>query len=143
MWKKLREKQRNRQECTTAAAVVRILGGKFLEVHIVNLGKRIREKRLSQNLTQEALAEKADVGTTHISHIETGCTKLSLTTFISIANALDVSADELLCDCINQASNVYETEISLLLKNCSTKEICFIHDLVKNTLISLHNRNLK
>lgn len=41
------------------------------------------------------------------------------------------------------ASNVYETEISLLLKNCSTKEICFIHDLVKNTLISLHNRNLK
>lgn len=111
--------------------------------NFVNLGKRIHEKRLSQNLTQEALAEKADVGTTHISHIETGCTKLSLTTFISIANALDVSADELLCDCINQASNVYETEISLLLKNCSTKEICFIHDLVKNTLISLHNRNLK
>lgn len=111
--------------------------------NFVNLGKRIREKRLSQNLTQEALAEKADVGITHISHIETGCTKLSLTTFISIANALDVSADELLCDCINQASNVYETEISLLLKNCSTKEICFIHDLVKNTLISLHNRNLK
>lgn len=33
MWKKLREKQRNRQECTTAAAVVRVLGGKFLEVH--------------------------------------------------------------------------------------------------------------
>ena len=39
MWKKLREKQRNRQECTTAAAVVRILGGKFLEVH-----KKIRQK---------------------------------------------------------------------------------------------------
>lgn len=56
--------------------------------NFVNLGKRIREKRLSQNLTQEALAEKADVGTTHISHIETGCTKLSLTTFISIAMLL-------------------------------------------------------
>ena len=38
MWKKLREKQRNRQECTTAAAVVRILGGKFLEVHIMVAG---------------------------------------------------------------------------------------------------------
>ena len=58
--------------------------------NFVNLGKRIREKRLSRNLTQEALAEKADVGTTHISHIETGCTKLSLTTFISIANALNM-----------------------------------------------------
>lgn len=40
MWKKLREKQRNRQECTTAAAVVRILGGKFLEVHIDGAGRK-------------------------------------------------------------------------------------------------------
>ena len=40
MWKKLREKQRNRQECTTAAAVVRILGGKFLEVHILSEPKQ-------------------------------------------------------------------------------------------------------
>lgn len=42
MWKKLREKQRNRQECTTAAAVVRILGGKFLEVHTIEkkMGKQ-------------------------------------------------------------------------------------------------------
>ena len=39
MWKKLKEKQRNRQECTTAAAVVRVLGGKFLEVHIE--GKKV------------------------------------------------------------------------------------------------------
>ena len=42
MWKKLREKQRNRQECTTAAAVVRILGGKFLEVHKQKAEKIIR-----------------------------------------------------------------------------------------------------
>ena len=42
MWKKLREKQRNRQECTTAAAVVRILGGKFLEVH--NTPKQSKKK---------------------------------------------------------------------------------------------------
>ncbi len=41
MWKKLREKQRNRQECTTAAAVVRILGGKFLEVHTIQSDKNI------------------------------------------------------------------------------------------------------
>ena len=44
MWKKLREKQRNRQECTTAAAVVRILGGKFLEVHIVDCTEEEEKK---------------------------------------------------------------------------------------------------
>ena len=66
--------------------------------NFVNLGKRIREKRYPGILPKKLWQKKADVGTTHISHIETGCTKLSLTTFISIANALDVSADELLCD---------------------------------------------
>ena len=44
MWKKLREKQRNRQECTTAAAVVRILGGKFLEVHNYDIMEEGREQ---------------------------------------------------------------------------------------------------
>lgn len=109
----------------------------------INIGKRIREKRKAKNLTQETLAEKANVGTTHISHIETGCTKLSLKTFISIANALDVSADELLCDCINQSSEIYRNELSLLTKDCSDKEIRFIYDLVKSTLNSLRNRNFK
>ena len=49
MWKKLREKQRNRQECTTAAAVVRILGGKFLEVHIEELREQVAIAQCEEN----------------------------------------------------------------------------------------------
>lgn len=114
-----------------------------MDDNFTNIGKRIREKRKIKKLTQEALAEKADVGTTHISHIETGCTKLSLKTFICIANALDVSADELLCDCINHSSEIYRNELTLLMKDCSDKEVRFIYDLVKNTLNSLRSRNFK
>ena len=65
MWKKLREKQRNRQECTTAAAVVRILGGKFLEVHIINMLhiKRIKGfDILMENGGTIPLAQKRAVG---------------------------------------------------------------------------------
>lgn len=36
------------------------------------IGSRIWQCRLSRNLSQEKLAELCDVGTTHISHIETG-----------------------------------------------------------------------
>lgn len=111
--------------------------------NFIKLGERIREKRKSKHITQERLAEKADVGTTHISHIETGCTKLSLKTFIAIANALDVSADDLLCDYINQSSEIYNNELTTLIKDCSDKEIRFIYDLVKHTLNSLRSRNLK
>ena len=60
MWKKLREKQRNRQECTTAAAVVRILGGKFLEVH-TKKGKVLVFHWRGGYLTKEVLNELLDL----------------------------------------------------------------------------------
>ena len=62
MWKKLREKQRNRQECTTAAAVVRILGGKFLEVHkAAKKGKVLVFHWRGGYLTKEVLNELLDL----------------------------------------------------------------------------------
>ncbi len=62
------------------------------------IGQRIRKFRKAQNLSQEALAEQANISTTHISHIETGNTKLSLQVFADLAAALHVSADDLLFD---------------------------------------------
>ena len=38
------------------------------------IGARIREARLRKKLSQEQLAAMVDVGTSHISHIETGAT---------------------------------------------------------------------
>lgn len=111
--------------------------------NFVALGKRIRQKRKGKKLTQEVLAEKVDVGTTHISHIETGYTKLSLKTFISIANALDVSADELLCDYVIHSSKIYKNELSPLLDQCTEKELRFIYDVVSQILESLHKRGLQ
>lgn len=63
-----------------------------------NLGKRMREIRTEKNITQERLGELIDVGTTHVSHIETGNTMPSMKTFVRIINALECSADELLRD---------------------------------------------
>lgn len=61
-----------------------------------NLGKRIRAIRAQKNMTQEHLAELIGVGTTHVSHIETGNTLPSMKTFVNILNALECTADELL-----------------------------------------------
>lgn len=38
------------------------------------IGARLREARIRKNMTQEQLAAMTDVGSTHISHIETGMT---------------------------------------------------------------------
>ncbi len=52
-----------------------------------DIGTRIRQVRLQKKMTQEQLANAVDVGTAHISHIETGNTLPSLQTFIAVLNA--------------------------------------------------------
>ena len=49
------------------------------------IGKRIRAKRKQKDLSQEELAEMVNISTVHMSHIETGYTKLSLPVLVDIA----------------------------------------------------------
>ena len=60
------------------------------------IGQRIRRIRKAKGISQEVLAEKVGISTTHMSHIETANTKLSLQVFISIAETLEVSTESLL-----------------------------------------------
>lgn len=54
----------------------------------LEIGRRIRKYRRERGLSQEELAECVDISTTHMSHIETGSTKLSLPVLVGIAAAL-------------------------------------------------------
>ena len=69
-----------------------------IEPDYTAIGKRIRKYRWEKDISQEELAEAVGVSTTHMSHIETGATKLSLSVFIKISTALNISADLLLKD---------------------------------------------
>lgn len=67
-------------------------------VFLKNIGQRIREVRLSKNLTQLDLVSKIDgeVDPTNISRIESGRTNPTIYTLHRIAVALEVSLIELL-----------------------------------------------
>lgn len=60
------------------------------------LGSNIRQLRRSQGLSQEQLAEKADLHRTYVGAIERGERNVSLDNIIAIAHALGVSASQLL-----------------------------------------------
>jgi len=62
------------------------------------IGRRIGEFRKLRNLTQERLAEKADVVASYIAHIETGGRKPTLDVLARIAQALDVPLWRLVAD---------------------------------------------
>ena len=101
------------------------------------IGSKIRSQRIACNLSQEKLAELCDVGTTHISHIETGNCIPSLKVFIAILNALSCSADQLLCDELSNAELTYKTEISSLLDDCSSHELMIITNTIQALKSSL------
>lgn len=95
-----------------------------------SIGLRIRLFRRKKGYSQEELAEKVDISVTHMSHIETGNTKLSLPVFISLAEALGVRADELLQDPAPDHSGVIR-EMTGLLSACSPAQARCILDIAK------------
>lgn len=60
------------------------------------MGQRIKAKRKELHLTQEQLAEYADISASFLGHIERGTRIASIETLYAICKALNVSSDYLL-----------------------------------------------
>ena len=60
------------------------------------IGNRIREIRESRGMTQEDLSAKTGVSIKHISVLERGLKEPKLSTFLNIADALELTPNELL-----------------------------------------------
>ena len=114
-----------------------------MQIDYLDIGGRIRAERLIQNISQEKLAEIVGVGTTHISHIETGNTVPSIKTFVAIINALNISADELLRNHMDKVKHILEGELADAIKDCDDAETRIITDTVKALKESLRRSNRK
>ena len=79
------------------------------------IGRRIKTARENKRLTQEQLAELVDLSPMHVSVIERGVKLPKLETLINIANVLDVSADVLLQDVVNNQTKLFASEASELI----------------------------
>lgn len=105
------------------------------------IGQRIRKIRKARGWSQEKLAEKVGISTTHMSHIETANTKMSLSTFTELASVLEVRTDELLYDNRLEDRTTSITYIIELLNDCSTQQVRIIEDIIKALKESL-NKNI-
>ena len=95
------------------------------------LQDNIKILRTQHAMSQEELAERVGISTTHMSHIETGNTKLSLPVFVDIAEALDVQTDSLLYDAPRDSVTTAINDITAILEECDTKQARVISDMVK------------
>ena len=94
-----------------------------MKIDYRKLGKRLKEERKKQGVTQEKLAEYVNLSVSHLSHIENGNEKTSLQTIVNIANVLNVSLDDLLdLDLGKRSMYLTIREIDLLFKDCTKEE---------------------
>lgn len=105
--------------------------GDFMSIKYEKLGKRIREIRNQESITQEKLAEKLNKTSNYISNIERGKSKPSLETIIDICNALNVTTDQVLADSVYAAKDVLNDDIARLIKKCTHEDTMLILSLIE------------
>ena len=100
------------------------------------IGQQIRKIRKAHGLSQEQLAERVNISTTHMSHIETGNTKLSLPVLVDIAAILEVRTDDLLNNSTPNTGTAL-SEIASILESCTAQQAKVIADVVRATKLSI------
>lgn len=100
-------------------------------VEIINygdIGERICRKRKELALTQEQLGAATSLAVSTVNRIENGKSKAGLASLVQIANALNLTMDELLCGSLNSSVPVYQKEFGALLEGCNAARDSFINE---------------
>ena len=106
-------------------------------LNYVELGRRIRNYRKKAHMTQEQLAERINMATSNISHIERATTQVSLPSLVKIANVLNVSLDQLVCDSLPVSDVYLEKDIAEFVNSCTTREKKIIRNIIEVTIKTL------
>ena len=110
-----------------------------MELDYVSIGRRIKKYRIDLGLKQSQLAERSGVEPSNISHIERAATKVSLPTLVNIANALEVSLDEIVYDSLIKNEHISIKEINELLVDCEREELTALIQIDKTTKNIMRN----
>jgi len=81
-------------------------------MNTASIGKRIRKFREHKGWRQEDFAEKIGLSVTYTGMIERGEKVPKLETFITIANVLEVSADQLLADVLTTGYDIKSSALT-------------------------------
>lgn len=99
------------------------------------IGQRIIDRRKNLGLTQEALAEKADVTAQFVSYAEAGKRAMRPENLLKIAAALEVSADYLL------TGDIIDKDLLILankLRKLTPAQIRIIENLIDECYALFH-----
>ncbi|MBS6474888.1 MAG: helix-turn-helix transcriptional regulator [Clostridiales bacterium] len=101
------------------------------------MGARLKKARLKKGLTQEALAEAVNSGTTYISDIERGAKVPSMSFYVQLLNELDASSDFILQGQLNSGKTFIYNDLTQKLEQLTPEQrenVCTMIDAYIKTL---------
>lgn len=98
------------------------------------IGSNIRKYRMERGMKQERLAELTNLSPNYIGMLERTDKIPSLSTFIRIINALEVSADMVLCDVLNERYTIKNSLIFDKISQLNENEQQHIYAVVTTLL---------
>ena len=97
-----------------------------MSIDCSGIGARIKYYRLKNQLSQERLAEMSELSHVYISYLERGERVPRLDAIINIANALNVSADDLLSGSLLVSNSLHDSREFEMLYDCTSEELNII-----------------
>lgn len=95
------------------------------------IGKRIKNARLNQNMTQEELADKIDISMAFLSRVETGRASINLKRLTQVSDILNVSPGYLLEGSNMNSKDYLKTDFTELLNKCTPSQQRLIYKLAE------------
>lgn len=109
------------------------------ELNYVKIGQRVKTARIEKGLTQADLGAMVGCSNNHLSHIEVGQTKVSLSMLLKLSSALEKNFDFFLLD-TPYANNdsIIDTEIAQKLEKCNASTLVSINKIIDVLLEQQH-----
>ena len=109
------------------------------EIDIAKIGQRIKTARMEKGLNQGELGELVGCSNNHMSHVEVGQTKVSLTMLIKLSVVLEKDFDFFPLDTpYVRQERLVDSEIAEKLKRCSPKTLIALNKIID---VLLENEN--
>lgn len=103
----------------------------------ISLGNRIKTARLEKGFTQNALARYAGVSSVYLGEIERGLKMPSMSSFIKIIQALNISADYILRDEVASGERYVYDELADKMRDLTPKQRKTAADILDGYLKNL------
>ena len=113
-----------------------------MPLNIFAFGKCVRHFRKKRGFSQSYLSELIDKSPTYLSYVESGIRCISLDTLVDLANAMNVTADALLKDSLENTASMISNDFAAVLGDCSEYELMILLEVLRAVKTSIRSNQV-